>query len=344
MAVDWVYETLPHVRLGMTGKLSVKPDPDFEDDTMRSHFDQYLNWRIDENYDEFVIRIARKPQAPRGHINVDVKIEGGLSTQSDGSVRFDGGNEGGNGISSFALLFEISHESTPEVVEPEEVLEEPEEQEIKFFDHPDHKLHLAPENYYNYAVIDNTSYATCYACRKPIARANARWVYECPNKPDCDYCVHAKCAQMARTIRHPSHLQHSLKLLKLEPGFLRECNVCKAEISCGLHYNCARCDFDLHCECPNPVDEGYSYEDRTRDVAQDGTPAMPQAMPQYMPQAIPQATAQAVPQVVAPQMTTAELQMRLLQQQMENQMQLNIAHQTAINMVRTGWAISDLAG
>lgn len=30
MAVNWVYETLPHVRLGMTGKLSVKPDPDYE--------------------------------------------------------------------------------------------------------------------------------------------------------------------------------------------------------------------------------------------------------------------------------------------------------------------------
>jgi len=59
--------------------------------------------------------------------------------------------------------------------------------------------------------------------------------------------------------------------------------VCKAEISCGLHYNCARCDFDLHCKCPNPVDEGYSYSegysdgDRTRDVAQDGTAAMPYA-------------------------------------------------------------------
>lgn len=310
---------------------------------MRSHFDQYLNWRIDENYDEFVVRIARKREAPRGHINVDVKIEGGLSTQPDGSVRFDGGNERGNGTSSFALLFDISHEPSPEVVEPEEVLEEPEEQEIKFFDHPQHKLYLAPENYYNDAVTDNTSYATCYACLEPIAGENARWVYECPSKPDCDYCVHAKCAQMARTIRHPSHRQHNLKLSKLEPGFLRECDVCKAEISCGLHYNCAKCDFDLHCECPYPedVDEGYSYGDGTRAVpAQGVAPAMPEAVPQAMAQTVPQA----VPQAVAPQMTPMELQMRLLQQQMETQMQLNIAHQTAVNMVNHGWAISDLAG
>lgn len=41
------------------------------DETKKCHFEQSFDWRVDEENDEFVIKISRKPEAPRhGHTNV----------------------------------------------------------------------------------------------------------------------------------------------------------------------------------------------------------------------------------------------------------------------------------
>jgi hypothetical protein len=185
-----------------------------------------------------------------------VKIQGGLTEQPDGSVVFDGG-VGNKGVSTFGLSFKISQESEG-VVE-----EEPEEREVAFFDHSQHKLLLAPERFHK----DNPS-ATCDACMMPLQRA--KWLYRCQ---PCNYNVHAACAQLPRRIRHPSHHQHSLKLLKFVPGVSqgsqivsRTCDVCKGKILLGLHYYCAMCDFDAHTVCPAPLEKESSQVKEVQEV------------------------------------------------------------------------------
>ncbi|KAG0623642.1 hypothetical protein M758_3G190500 [Ceratodon purpureus] len=264
MAVQKVYMTydsLPNVQLNISGGISVEAEAKLGDVSRRSHFEQDFNFRIDQDSDELVIRIAKKPGPARlGFTNVVMRIEGGLSEQPDGRVVFDGGVESGhgNGVSTFGLSFKISHEQ--EVLEEEE----PEEKEVAFFDHSEHKLVLAPENVYK-----NSPGAYCDACMENLQMA--KWVYKCPNA-GCNYCVHAACAQFPRTIRHPSHPQHTVKLLKLSPTSARQCDACYTSISHGLHYHCAKCDFDAHPMCPKRPKTPKSDMEWYRSTHQGMTP------------------------------------------------------------------------
>ncbi|KAG0608284.1 hypothetical protein M758_8G093900 [Ceratodon purpureus] len=259
------------------------------DDKSRDFFNQTFNFRLVEGSEECYIRFARN------HEEAD-KLGDHTIVTRDFQPRLDS-VDGSNGIN---LGFTVRHRIRPEPQESTEVAPEHEsiyksltkspveenssteedcdpfeqqpdqERQIRFFDHPEHKLVLATENYYkdNYSVY-------CDACSEYLH--DAKWVYRCPNNGNgCDYAIHAACAKCPRTLQHPSHSEHIVKLRKLSSGNYKVCDVCKKGIACGLHYHCAKCDFDAHTgcrkaeDCDPPEQSPLEGEGRQLDPEEEG--------------------------------------------------------------------------
>ncbi|PON86288.1 Protein kinase C-like phorbol ester/diacylglycerol-binding domain containing protein [Trema orientale] len=80
----------------------------------------------------------------------------------------------------------------------------------------------------------------CFACQLPWSSP----AYPCKT---CENYLHKSCAQLPRTIRHPSHSQHSLTLQVSKPT---SCDLCFKK-DCRLIFSCHGngCDFELDTKC-----------------------------------------------------------------------------------------------
>ncbi|KAF8403914.1 hypothetical protein HHK36_012020 [Tetracentron sinense] len=66
----------------------------------------------------------------------------------------------------------------------------------------------------------------------------------------CNYTLHKSCAQIPRSIKHPSHPDHPLTLLATPPyaNTSFSCDACGRQGS-AFSFHCAICEFDIHANC-----------------------------------------------------------------------------------------------
>ncbi|KAF8403913.1 hypothetical protein HHK36_012019 [Tetracentron sinense] len=66
----------------------------------------------------------------------------------------------------------------------------------------------------------------------------------------CNYSLHKSCAQIPRSIKHPSHPDHPLTLLATPPyaNTSFSCDACGRQGS-AFSFHCSTCEFDIHASC-----------------------------------------------------------------------------------------------
>ncbi|XP_057506936.1 uncharacterized protein LOC130790072 isoform X1 [Actinidia eriantha] len=102
----------------------------------------------------------------------------------------------------------------------------------------------------------------CHGCDKQIVGTN---YYSCE---ECNYFMHASCAQLPRQItQHSFHPKHPLTLfINNDEGrnwLCRRCSACNHPLGNRLAYACAQCDFNLGLECvsrpPSIVNRAHEH-------------------------------------------------------------------------------------
>ncbi|KAJ9548216.1 hypothetical protein OSB04_020759 [Centaurea solstitialis] len=84
----------------------------------------------------------------------------------------------------------------------------------------------------------------CERCGKEINWFH-RYYYKCD---ECLYSIHKFCEEVPATLKHPSHIAHTLILLQRKVNW--RCNICRTNHEPeDLRYRCSECDFDIDLKC-----------------------------------------------------------------------------------------------
>ncbi|KAJ0488337.1 putative chromatin regulator PHD family [Helianthus annuus] len=85
---------------------------------------------------------------------------------------------------------------------------------------------------------------SCGRCNKKITYFH-RYYYKCDQ---CDYSLHKLCSELPTTLKHASHLEHTLSLFQNEPR--QKCHVCECTIwDQQLRYYCSPCMLNICLAC-----------------------------------------------------------------------------------------------
>ncbi|XP_057787834.1 uncharacterized protein LOC131005057 [Salvia miltiorrhiza] len=110
----------------------------------------------------------------------------------------------------------------------------------------DHFLHDHP-----LALTETRVESICHCCRR---RFYGEVGYSCSKKCGSDFVIHEECAEMPRSITHPTHPpQHTLTQTK--ETWAGECAVCELDMRSEVGYHCSSsgCYFHMHMRCASSM-------------------------------------------------------------------------------------------